>query len=72
MGYATCFATCINCYRLFSFNPNLVPSISINGVREPICRSCVDRANPIRVAKGLEPINILPGAYEGAEESEIL
>lgn len=71
MAYVTCMAPCIGCKRLFSFNPNLVPSITIEGVREPICQSCVDIANPKRIANGLAPIVPLPGAYEAADEAEV-
>jgi len=53
------------------FHPNLVPSLRINGTREPICRTCIDVANPIREEKGLAPITILPAAYEPAEESSV-
>jgi hypothetical protein len=67
MGYMLCTATCVNCKNLFSFNPDLVPSVRVNGVKEPICKTCVEWANPKRVEKGLEPIKILPGAYEAQE-----
>jgi hypothetical protein len=67
MGYMFCTAACINCKRLFTFNPNTVPSVNVNGSRQPICRPCVEWANPQRVAKGLEPIRVLPGAYEAQE-----
>lgn len=30
-----------------------VPSIRVNGVREPVCRSCVERVNPVREKNGL-------------------
>lgn len=55
---------CVCCHQLFSFNPDLVPSVTINGAREPLCRACVERANPLRKAKGLPEIVPLPGAYE--------
>jgi hypothetical protein len=71
MGYVSCTAACIGCGIPFSFNPNKVPSVVVEGNREPICRSCVERANPIRKEKGLPVISILPGAYEAADESEI-
>jgi hypothetical protein len=71
MGYVVCFAPCINCRRPFGFNPNLVPSVRINGEREPICQGCVGLANPIRIAHGLDPIVILPGAYDAADENEL-
>ena len=55
---------CIGCRRLFSFSPSRVPSIPINGTREPVCRDCVERVNPRRLANGLDPIVPLPGAYD--------
>ena len=55
---------CVVCGRAFSFNPELVPSVRVNGVREPICRTCVERSNGERVKKGIPPIAVLPGAYD--------
>lgn len=71
MSYVTIMGPCYGCKRVFSFHPNKVPSIRVNGVREPICESCVRIANPRRIANGLPPIEILPGAYDGAAEEEI-
>lgn len=71
MGYVMAMGPCIGCKLPFSFNPIKVPSLTINGTREPICQACVDRVNPVRKANGLEPIVPLPGAYEAAEESEL-
>ena len=67
MAYMFCSGPCIGCGRLFSFNPDLVPSAIVNGTREPICRDCVSRANPLRKEKGLAEIQVLPGAYEPQE-----
>lgn len=67
MGYMLAMGDCFGCKQVFSFNPELVPSVVVNGKREPICRNCVARVNPRRVANGLEPITILPGAYDPAE-----
>lgn len=67
MAYMSVMGYCIGCGKLFTFNANLVPSVRVNGRREPICRDCVEIANPKRVANGLEPIEILPGAYEPEE-----
>jgi hypothetical protein len=61
------YGECVGCRRLFAFNPDLVPSIRVNGTREPICQTCVDRVNPQRIANGLQPIVPLPGAYEAEE-----
>jgi hypothetical protein len=71
MGYVFAMGPCANCRRHFSFNPATVPSIRINGVREPICRSCVDRANPLRRANGLPEIVPAPDAYDACDENEL-
>jgi hypothetical protein len=71
MGYAFVTSSCIGCHRLFSYNPLRVPSIRINGVREPICRTCVERVNPQRIKNGLEPIVPAPDAYDPIDESEL-
>jgi len=67
MAFMMVLGECIGCGKMFTFNANKVPSIRVNGSREPVCKQCVDRLNPIRVAKGLEPIVPLPGAYEAEE-----
>jgi hypothetical protein len=71
MGYAFCTSPCIGCGRVFNYNPVRVPSVTIKGSREPICETCVARANPLRIANGLEPIVPLPGAYDACDESEL-
>ena len=67
MAFMFCTGVCFGCRRPFSFNPDLVPSIPINGVKEPVCADCVARVNPQRLANGLELIHVLPGAYEPTE-----
>lgn len=67
MAWMSYIGLCINCKQPFSFNPDRVPSVIVNGTREPLCRACVEWANPVRIAKGLEPIHVLPGAYEAEE-----
>jgi len=69
MGYMMVYGACIGCKALFSFNADKVPSVRVNGNREPICKGCVERFNPIRAAKGLAPITVLPGAYDAQEVS---
>ena len=71
MGYVTAYSACFGCGQLFSYNPARVPSITVNGAREPICRACVDRANPARIANGLDPIMPQPDAYGACEEWEL-
>lgn len=72
-GYVSAMSNCFGCGKLFSYNPVTVPSITPPGrsSREPICRDCVKRVNPIRRQKGLPEIVPLPGAYEAAEEGEM-
>ncbi len=67
MAVMYAMGACIGCRKLFMFNADLVPSIRISGIREPICQACVDRANPKRIENGLEPITVQPGAYEPEE-----
>lgn len=67
MGYMTVIGHCFACGILFSFNAEHVPSIRIDGERQPLCRDCVGRANHLRKGQGLPPIHILPDAYEPQE-----
>ena len=72
MAYISVSMPCVACQRLiFNFHPNKVPSLRVNGVRQPVCRECIERVNPMRAANGLEPITIPPGAYDPCEESEV-
>jgi hypothetical protein len=71
-GYAFCVGHCYGCKQLFTFNPLLVPSIDIQGSKEPICQSCAEKANPVRTQNGLDPITPLPGAYDACPEEELL
>ena len=61
----------VGCGKIFAYNPHKVPSVIIKGEREPICRDCVNDANPLRIQNGLEPIQISPEAYEPIHESEL-
>jgi len=72
MGYVLAMSPCIGCGQIFSYNPMRVPSsAAITGQREPICPVCFDRLNAWRKAHGLEPVELLPGAYEPCDESEL-
>lgn len=71
MGYAIAFGPCVCCKVPFGFNPVRVPSITINGQREPVCKQCIDKANPLRVEKGLPPIVPAADAYEPCNEVEL-
>lgn len=71
------FATgpCCLCRVVFVFNPELVPSIPVDGegrvtpdgVKRPLCRECVDKINAFRESQGERPVAILAGAYEPSE-----
>jgi len=54
-----------------TYNPTHVPSIRINGQREPICLQCVHQCNPARVKNGLAPIIPHRDAYEPCPEEEL-
>lgn len=73
--YAFGFAACFGCGRPFAFNPVRVPSMPAHltktGEKEPICQSCVERANVLRKERGLPPIVPLPDAYDACEEGEL-
>ena len=71
MGFAAMIAPCISCGQVFMFNPYKVPSIRVKGKREPVCRRCVELANPRRKAAGLAVIVINPDAYEPMDENEL-
>lgn len=62
---------CCSCGNPVSFNPDKVPSIRVNGAREPVCKTCIDKANPLRKQAGLPEIKYAPDAYEPvAEETD--
>jgi len=67
-GAMFCIAGCVSCGQMISFAPSRVPSIRVEGRREPLCRGCFDRWNEIhRVSKGLPPVPLQPGAYAPEE-----
>jgi len=72
MGVFQMLALCVVCNRPFTFHPFKVPSVRVGGVRQPVCRECVDQANVKRHAAGIPPIDVLPGAYDPADESDML
>ena len=68
-GYMFVLGPCAGCGTVFAFNADLVPSVRVNGQREPICAACVTAANPIRRAHGLDPIVVHPDAYQPSEDT---
>jgi len=71
MGYAICTSACYGCKRLFSYNPLRVPSLRIDGIKEPFCQDCISRANVARKTKGLDPLVPHPDAYSPCDEGEL-
>lgn len=73
------FGPCFACKQGFMFNPDLVPSIRVDatghpdpaGEKEPVCKSCIERANVQRKAAGVALHVIMPGAYEAVPVDEI-
>jgi hypothetical protein len=62
-------SACVGCQQIISYNPNKVPSLSVNGNREPICKKCFNKWNEIhRTSKGLEAVYLHPEAYSATRE----
>jgi len=69
MGYMFLCSSCCACERVIMYNPEHVPSLRIEGNREPLCQVCANKWNHIhRLSKGLEPVPIHPLAYEPQPE----
>lgn len=72
MGYCFVIGQCCGCHATITFNPVRVPSLRVNGSKEPLCPGCFARWNEIhRTSKGLEPIEAHPDAWEACHESEL-
>jgi len=72
MGVAIMFAPCLVCKKPFSFNPIRVPSLRVDGVKEPICGPCHEAINKYRVENGVEPFpEPHPDAYGACDENEL-
>ena len=78
MAYVVVSSPCVNCGRIFSYNPHRVPSIVVDGEREPVCRQCIYAENARReLLNGVtgEHWELLPAphpdAYEPIHESEL-
>ena len=71
MGYALAHSACYSCKRIFSYNPMRVPSISVDGQREPVCLDCMIWVNNVRELRGMPPHPIHLDAYEPIDEREL-
>lgn len=68
MGYAIMVGRCVACHTRIIFNPIRVPSLRVNGVREPLCEACANKWNQLHPDKA-HPIH--PEAYEACDEAEL-
>lgn len=59
--YLICIAECASCSIRFGCNPIFVPSITIEGKKEAICKSCFERWNKLHRPKN--PLECHPRAY---------
>jgi hypothetical protein len=56
---------CVICGNHFSFNAERVPSLVVQGVRQPVCEPCVPAVNGELERLGrTDRLTILPGSYE--------
>jgi len=69
MSYMFVLGACISCGMPFSFNPRYVPSVRVQGTREPVCKGCVERENARRIETGsdMPQLEIHPNAYDPEE-----
>ena len=68
MGHYFLIAECIGCGKVFTCNPDLVPSITVKGVKEPVCKDCFDRRQAHRKEHRLPIETHHPLAYEEAPD----
>ena len=71
MGWVTAMSACFGCGKVFAYNPNRVPSIRHEGVKQPVCLECINLANPRRIENGLSPLVPHPEAYQPLDENEL-
>ena len=72
MTYAVMMSPCLTCGRIFGYNPHRVPSLLINGERQPVCLPCIDQENRRRQLVGQDLLaDPHPDAYEPTKESEL-
>jgi len=72
MGYAFVIGECYTCGKTFTFNPVRVPSTpDERGVKQPICRGCMEYINREREKMGKPPFTIPTDAYEPVAEEEL-
>ena len=77
--YLLLYSPCVSCGQIFAYNPKRVPSVTIDGEREPVCKDCIAAENLKRecyIAIGqtdpyLPILTYHPDAYEPISENEL-
>ena len=77
--YALVYSPCASCGKAFGYNPHRVPSIRIDGVRQPVCKDCIEAENlkrQINIDIGqtdpdMPLLTYHPDAYEPIPEEEM-
>jgi len=71
-GWVTVYGLCALCRKMIGFHPHHVPSIVVNGAREPICEPCFRRVQEAQRQQGV-PVtpDPPPDAYDGMPASEL-
>ncbi len=67
MSYMIALMPCVCCQQMFSANPDKVPSVRVNGIREGVCKACMDRANTVRKEIGMAELTYAADAYEAEQ-----
>lgn len=64
MFYTT--TKCNNCGKVFSCDMSVVPMHRnpITQARTPLCKTCAETSNRIRLSQCMSPIKIVKGTYE--------
>lgn len=70
-GYVSVIGPCWRCDAMFSMNPHKVPSVRINGVREPICKQCMDHLIAAEEKAGITPKRYADDAYDAIPEEDL-
>ena len=72
--YALVYSPCVSCGIAFGYNPNRVPSIRIEGVRQAVCKNCIEAENIRRKSLNDPEMPLLTyhqDAYSPIPESEL-
>jgi hypothetical protein len=71
MLYALAWSPCAVCKKPFGYNPKRVPSITIKGIKQGICKECIEMANEVFREKNEPEFQIHPDAYGAIKTEEL-